>query len=149
MRSVHWVWEKVPSSKGISTVPQSVQECLLAQGMVKSQILQPSTRFWQSQLWTPRKKRMAYPSYQGGYQSIHLSFYLEKEREKGEEKRRNSIIFSLAAGAWKSFCTLVYYNWLRLMELWWCIVMGVGIVLLKVLADIVNNLVLLAIPVLG
>lgn len=35
------------------------------------------------------------------------------------------------------------------MELWWCIVMGLGIVLLKVLADIVNNLVLLAIPVLG
>lgn len=61
---------------------------------------------------------MVYPSYQGGYQSIHLSFYLEKEREKEEEeKRRNSIIFSLAAGAWKSFCTLVYYNWLRLMEL--------------------------------
>lgn len=39
-----------------------------------------------------------------------------KEREK-EIKKEKLLIVYLAASIWKSFCILVYYKWLKLMEL--------------------------------
>lgn len=125
-------WRKEALNKTNFQMTRSVQEFLFAQGTstIISWTQQPSTSLWWDLLWSAEEIP--------GWMSVCLSVIKRgkerkkerrkerKEREK-EIKKEKLLIVYLAASIWKSFCILVYYKWLKLMELRWCRIMRPGI----------------------